>query len=421
MTTDLGARTRDHYERYPYPASATLDWSPDEWDRLNFFLGRGAAERLPADGRVLVAGCGTREAVQWALQAPDAEVVGIDFSAESLARTRRLAEALGVANLTLREADIMRVDADALGGPFDLVVTFGVVHHLADPQEGLRRLAGVLAPGGALLLMVYSTTHRRPVRELDRLAALLCPADAPAEARVERIVQLAEDAADFPGPLRDTLRNVLEFSREDVPALMDTYGHPNYHTYTVDELWALLAGAGLRFASWARPGEWRAGNYLPDGPLVDAIGTLPAAARFDWIDRVFAPLFVLYAEPARRAPSERPYDGDDDALLDLVVRPSGRVRVTFDTAGRPGAPIPYGPSVRVVGGVATISFHAAATYECHPLIVRVLQRLDGQTSLRAAAASVAEEAGAPPAEVASLVADAARALLSPHEAIVPVG
>ena len=83
------------------------------------------------------------------------------MSAESLEHTRALAARHDVANLELHRMPIERVDE--LGERFDHVVCTGVLHHLADPALGLRALREVLAPGGAMTLMVYARYGRTGV------------------------------------------------------------------------------------------------------------------------------------------------------------------------------------------------------------------------------------------------------------------
>ena len=46
---------------------------------------------------------------------------------------------------------------------FDLIVCTGVLHHLADPDAGLRALRSVLNPKGAMYLMVYAPYGRTGV------------------------------------------------------------------------------------------------------------------------------------------------------------------------------------------------------------------------------------------------------------------
>ena len=45
---------------------------------------------------------------------------------------------------------------------FDLVYCLGVVHHLEQPQVGVRALAKLVRPGGELRLYVYKTLDDEP-------------------------------------------------------------------------------------------------------------------------------------------------------------------------------------------------------------------------------------------------------------------
>ena len=57
-------------------------------------------------------------------------------------------------NVTLFHCDLREVPfADQ---SFDFVCCLGVLHHLSDPRAGFRSLVRVLAPGGRLLIYVYS-------------------------------------------------------------------------------------------------------------------------------------------------------------------------------------------------------------------------------------------------------------------------
>jgi SAM-dependent methyltransferase len=416
---DAAEATRRHYERYPYPRVEGIDWSPYALDQLNFTLGRGDTDAIPADARVLVAGCGTREAITWALAVPEGEVVAIDFSEASVRASATLAGKLGLANLRHEVRDILALAPADLDGPFDLIVSFGVIHHLTDPAEGLRRLRALLKPDGALLLMLYSTTHRRPVRDLDRIAAALAGAQAPAEKRVSALLALARELGDFPGPLRDSFAALREQADGDIPGLMDTFGHPNYHTYSVDELWGLLSSAGLRFSGWAMPGQWRAAQVLGDCDAAEALDRLPVPSRWDVLDRLLAPLFIFYAEAADRPAAGRSlWEAADLGLLNLTPRAAVRHRISIEDDGRIGERETYGPTVTLSDGVARVSLLPGLAYEEHPLVIPWLQALDGRRTGGEAAEIAAKQSGAPLDAMRALAARATRWLISPHEALV---
>jgi len=105
-----------------------------------------AAADIAAEA-ILELGIGTGETARRILAAhPNAKLTAIDSSAEMLERARAV-----VPGADLRLAQLQ----DALpGGPFDLVVSALAVHHLDGPgKQGLfRRIAAVLAPGGAFVL-----------------------------------------------------------------------------------------------------------------------------------------------------------------------------------------------------------------------------------------------------------------------------
>ena len=154
------------YTEHPYPPPVTnLDRARDEWRDPN----RHRAEHhllwpdtpYRADLDILVAGCGTGQAAKYALCRPEARLVGIDVSPTSIEHTNALKQKYGLSNLEIRRLPIE--EAGGLARDFDLIVCTGVLHHLADPDLGLRALAALLKPDGAMSLMVYAPYGRSGV------------------------------------------------------------------------------------------------------------------------------------------------------------------------------------------------------------------------------------------------------------------
>lgn len=49
-------------------------------------------------------------------------------------------------------ADYLDVDPQALGGPFDVVFYLGVLYHMENPLQAMRKVSSLTAPGGILLI-----------------------------------------------------------------------------------------------------------------------------------------------------------------------------------------------------------------------------------------------------------------------------
>lgn len=205
---------------------------------------------LRDDRSILIAGCGTSQAARWAARYPAARVMGIDVSPASLEAEQRLIERHQIENLELRELPIERVGT--LGRSFDQIVCTGVLHHLADPPDGLRALREVLTPDGALQLMVYARYGRFGITMIQdyvrRLGLEATPEDIDSLIAVLRELPLGH-------PLSHLLRNTPDFTNRD--ALADALLNPREQTYTVPELFDLLEVGGLRFARWVRQAPYR--------------------------------------------------------------------------------------------------------------------------------------------------------------------
>ncbi len=114
---------------------------------------------LPAQARILDAGCGTGEAAsRLAEMFPRADILGVDIIDEhlELARTRyaRLAPRLAFAHQSIYELDVE-------DGRFDLTVCRHVIHSIPYPERVIAELVRVTRAGGYLHLIAedYGMLH----------------------------------------------------------------------------------------------------------------------------------------------------------------------------------------------------------------------------------------------------------------------
>ena len=143
--------------------------------------------------------------------------------------------------------------AGELAQKFDHVVCTGVLHHLLDPDAGLRALHDVLAPTGALHLMVYAPYGRAGVYMLQDYCRRLGIGWTDAE-----IGDLAASLKALPPdhPIVSLLRKSPDFASR--AGVADALLHPQDRPYSVPQLFEFLGRAEFVFGRWVRQAP-----YLP--------------------------------------------------------------------------------------------------------------------------------------------------------------
>lgn len=171
MTNTLSPKTVEDVQRYWDARPCNVRHSPKPVGSREYFDEVEARKyrvepHIPAFAkferwrglRVLEVGCGiATDTVNFARAG--AHVTAVDLSAESLGIARERARVMGVSE----QIEFLQANAEELSSAlpdrqYDLVYSFGVIHHTPRPDRALAQMRGLIAPGGTLRLMVY---HRR--------------------------------------------------------------------------------------------------------------------------------------------------------------------------------------------------------------------------------------------------------------------
>lgn len=144
-----------HSER---DVAAAFDQQAAQFEKAPVQTNPAALARLvanadfPAGARVLDGGCGPGLVAEALLEA-GCRVVGVDLSAEMVARARqrcaRFGDRASFEHKSLFDPSIV--------GPFDGVISRLVLHHAPDPAAFIRRQVELLRPGGVLAACDHTT------------------------------------------------------------------------------------------------------------------------------------------------------------------------------------------------------------------------------------------------------------------------
>lgn len=156
----LKEAVRSYWDQQPCGTQFTaLPWGTADFfaevERFRYsvqpFMHRLIGFERYAGKRVLEIGCGLgTDLLQFARHG--AQVTGIDLSPKSVSLTQQRFALEG------RSGTFLVADAEALPFPeasFDVVYSFGVLHHTPDIEKAIAEIFRVLAPGGELILMLY--------------------------------------------------------------------------------------------------------------------------------------------------------------------------------------------------------------------------------------------------------------------------
>lgn len=330
----------DQYEKwsYPEPIYDIEEWLTNEWQWFDpshahriFWPDRAYNPNLD----ILVAGCGTNQAAIIAYTNPSARVVAIDVSQKSLNHEQYLKDKHGLSNLELHRLPIEELPI--LGLYFDLIVSTGVLHHLADPLIGMKALAKCLRPDGAIGLMLYARYGRIGV---EMMQSVFRDLGLRQDQESLRVVNAVTDMLDANHPFL-VYRDIAPDLNSDA-GLVDTCLHGRDRSYTVEDCMGLLTSAGLVFQTWFHNAPYYPHDidslHAPASRYYQVLSALPELKMWTVIERLRTSngCHMLVACQSERPTESYAIDFSSPDSLDYVPRLRYRCSLSGAEIFRPG-------------------------------------------------------------------------------------
>ncbi|MET0066263.1 MAG: class I SAM-dependent methyltransferase [Candidatus Thiodiazotropha sp.] len=308
-------RVRAFYEAHPYPPGDTPDCDAYQARLLLSYIDRRMS--VPDSLKVLEAGCGRGiNLTQVAREYPADRFTGIDINRVAIGEATERAVIQGLGNIAFLEADLTQSGAiPSQDAGYDVILSYGVLHHLQQPQLGLVRLAEQLAPEGVIVFMVDGRYAHQPLARYREALDLLESRPTPAFARA--LARVAEQGIFKATPWQGT-------AETDPVEFADRCLHVQETSFDIDALWRLLGTAGLRFIRWIEPRDWRVDGLSDDPDLLQRLNALEPRRRYQVIERLSQrPKLTLVAARSQAKP-RCPVTTDTLGATTLALNPQLR-------------------------------------------------------------------------------------------------
>lgn len=270
--------------QYPEPIEDLETWTDNNWEwfdpvHAHSLLWPDRAYKPDLD--ILVAGDDINQAAVFAYTNRAAKVVAADVSEPSLEHLQYLKDKYALRNLELNQLPVDELSA--LKSNFDLIVSTGALHRLADPEAGMRALGGCLRRDGAMGVMLPAKYGRMGIKMLQSTFR-----DLEMGQDDTSISMLKEAISALPPehPVHNYFK-IAPVSAQSDAALAATFLQGPERNYSVDECLDLVASAGLVFQGWFLKAPYYAHDWFMSGsPLNQAVSALPETKLWSMVERL---------------------------------------------------------------------------------------------------------------------------------------
>ena len=243
ISDNVSKKVKDQYEENPYPRWRYTNITPKN-DFLSILNNAIRPNKINTNNQniaenVLIAGCGTGQQLVSKTSYANSNIVAIDLSLSSLAFAKRKMQELNQKNIEFLQGDILSLNS--LNKKFNVIECVGVLHHLKDPDEGLRILLNILEPKGYLKLGLYSEYARKHIIELKKFVQ-----KHKFESNIRDIRNFRELAKNNNND--NSFKKInFNFDFYSTSSLRDLIFHVQEHRYTIPKIQDLLKKFDLEF------------------------------------------------------------------------------------------------------------------------------------------------------------------------------
>ena len=321
--------------QYPEPIQNLDAWLAGNWQ----WFDPSHAHRIlwpdrpyQPDIDILIAGCGTNQAAVFAYTNRAAKVVAIDVSQPSLDHSQFLKDKYSLKNLELHLLPIEEIPS--LNQTFDLIVSTGVLHHMAEPLVGMKSLAQALRSEGVAAIMLYARYGRAGVELME---AVFREMGLKQDEESLHMVKAAINSLAPNHPLQSYLSIAPDLQFD--AGMVDTFLHGRDRSYTVEDCLDLVKSAGLVFQDWfMKTSYYPATLTEPANAFFAAVNHLPKEKMWSVMERIRTVNACHYFLATRPDRTEQCYRIDFAAAHALDNVPLWRLRcgVIGEEVIRPG-------------------------------------------------------------------------------------
>ena len=242
ISDNISKKVRDQYEENPYPRWRFANITPKN-NFLSILNNAIRPNKINANNQniahsVLIAGCGTGQQLVYKTSYENSNIVAIDLSLSSLAFAKRKMQELKHNNIEFLQGDILSLNS--LNKKFDVIECVGVLHHLKDPEYGLRILLDNLEPNGYLKLGLYSEYARKHIIALREFV------------KINNFKSNINDIRKFRELAKNNKEDIFQkvnfnYDFYSTSSLRDLIFHVQEHRYTLPKISNLLKKFDLEF------------------------------------------------------------------------------------------------------------------------------------------------------------------------------